>query len=225
MAEIEKSAVPTTMMLLLICPVRLYREAICTVLAKEEDLTVCGYAKPDGDLLHAYDAHSPDVVVVDTGFAGMLDAATQLIVVRPRARVLGFGVDDLPFQVVACAQAGLAGYVPSTASIHELVSAARRIAGGETVCSAAMADGLFRHVRGTALAHHSGARNPTLTQRQQQIVSLLASGTSNKEIARRLCLGTSTVKNHVHEILDRLNITSRNQVASLMHRQSAHSCD
>ena len=135
---------------------------------------------------------------------------------RPLARVLGFGVHDVPVHVVACAEAGLAGYVPNTASIADLITAMRRIASGGTVCSAAMADGLFRHVRSTALGHHGSRPDAVLTERQRQIMRLMADGLSNKEIARRLSLGTSTVKNHVHEILDRLQVSSRAQVASCM---------
>jgi two-component system, NarL family, nitrate/nitrite response regulator NarL len=215
MAEDNSPSAAAGILILIVCSVRLYRDAIAAVLRNEADITVCGCAHPDEGILAAYDATAPDVVLVDTG---AFEFAVQLTRVRPRARVLGVGVHDLPVHVVACAQAGLSGYVPNTASIEEVVNATRRIASGETVCSASMAGGLFRHVRGTAINHHLSPAGAVLTQRQQQIVRLLADGVSNKEIARRLSLGTSTVKNHVHEILDRLNVTSRNQVAACIHR-------
>jgi len=62
----------------------------------------------------------------------------------------------VPHEVVACAEAGLAGYVPCTASIADLVGAVRRVARGDTVCSVAMADGLFQHLRGVALGGYKG---------------------------------------------------------------------
>lgn len=203
---------------LLVCNIRLYRDAIAVLLDADPHVNLCGHANQDDEILSVYDNTAPDVVLLDTGMPGALEIAAQLTRTRPRALVLGFGVHDQPVQVIACAQAGLAGYVPNTASLQELVSATRQVAQGGTVCSAAMASGLFRHVRGTALGHTHAPAIPPLTLRQQQIARLLADGLSNKEIARRLVLGTSTVKNHVHEILDRLNVSSRSQVAARVHQ-------
>jgi DNA-binding NarL/FixJ family response regulator len=217
MTDDDSPAAPPVL-ILLVCRVRLYRDAIAAMLAAEVDVSLRGCADPDERIIAAYDAAAPDVVLLDTGSAGALEIASALTRTRPLSRVLGFGVHDLPVHVVACAEAGLAGYVPSSASMHDLVAAARLVASGGTVCSASMADGLFRHVRGAALGHHGAAPEAVLTQRQRQIVRLMADGLSNKEIARRLSLGTSTVKNHVHEILDRLQVSSRTQVAASMHR-------
>jgi len=157
---------------------------------------------------------APDVVLLDTGTPGALAMAARLMRERPLTRILGFGVDDVPQEVVACAQAGLLGYVPCTASIADLVSAVRRAAGGDTVCSVAMADGLFRHLRGVALGALPSEAERALTRRQMQILRLIDKGLSNKEIAQRLSLGTSTVKNHVHEILDRLHVSRRIDAAA-----------
>jgi DNA-binding NarL/FixJ family response regulator len=116
----------------------------------------------------------------------------------------------VPADVVACAKAGLWGYVPNSASMKDLVIAAQRVARGDTVCSAAMADGLFRHLRGGI----ASSADTELTQRQRQIVRLIGEGLSNKQIAGRLSLGTSTVKNHVHDILGRLQVTCRTEAAA-----------
>lgn len=217
MTEDCHTATAAPIMILLVCRVRLYRDAIAAMLAAEADVILRACADPDDQVFTAYDAAVPDVVLLDTGTQGALDIARELTRLRPLARVLGFGVHEVPVHVVACAEAGLAGYVPNTASIADLINATRRIASGGTVCSAAMADGLFRHVRSTALGHLDGRPDSVLTERQRQIVRLIADGLSNKEIARRLSLGTSTVKNHVHEILDRLQVSSRAQIVSCMH--------
>jgi DNA-binding NarL/FixJ family response regulator len=204
-----------TIRMFLVCNVRLYADAITALLQSQPDILLQACCAADETILHAYDIAAPDVVLLDTGAPGALAAAAGLIRVRPLARLLGFGVHDHAAHVIACAQAGLAGYVPNTASLQDLLAAARRIAGGDTVCSAAMAGSLFRQLRGTATPPPACA---ALTERQAQIGRLLADGLSNKEIARRLSLGTSTVKNHVHEILDRLNVTSRNQVGASLDR-------
>jgi two-component system nitrate/nitrite response regulator NarL len=198
--------------ILLVCSVRLYSEAIAAMLAAETGVSLLGCASPAEPIFSVFDLTTPDVVLLDTGVQGALGIASQLARMRPGACVLGFGAHDRTAYVVACAEAGLAGYVPHTASLADLMIAIRRIAAGDTVCSASMADGLFRHVRHAALGHHLGQPDAVLTQRQRQIAELMAGGLSNKEIARRLSLGTSTVKNHVHEILDRLGVGSRRQV-------------
>ena len=215
--DITKSILkPTTV--LLVCNVRLYCDAIAQLLVGATEINFCGSAIPNDEIIEAYDAVTPDVVLLDTGGQDALPIALRLIQTRPSARILGFGVHDMPAQVVACAQAGLAGYVPNSASLQELIAATRRIATGDTVCSAAMADGLFRYLRRAAIELQPSPSDTPLTHRQQQIVRLLADGHSNKEIARRLSIGASTVKNHVHEILNRLNISSRNQISSFIHR-------
>jgi two-component system, NarL family, nitrate/nitrite response regulator NarL len=77
---------------------------------------------------------------------------------------------------------------------------------------------LHQQPRRAAFGSLPSSLERVLTQRQQQIVLLLGEGLSNKEIARRLSLGTSTVKNHVHDILDRLQVTSRSEAAARIHR-------
>lgn len=100
---------------------------------------------------------TPKVVLVllDTGAPGVLAIAARLMREQPQTRILGFGVDDVPKEVVACAEAGLSGYVPCTASISDLVTAVRRIASGDTVCSVAMrrAYSVICAVRRSAACH------------------------------------------------------------------------
>ncbi|HJZ17775.1 MAG TPA: response regulator transcription factor [Stellaceae bacterium] len=187
-------------------------------LACEPGIALIGIANPEGNLVAEIETAVPDVVLLDTSPRDALAVAARLIRERPQTRILGFGVSDVPEDVVACAEAGLSGYVPCTASITDLIGAARRVASGYTVCSVAIADGLFRHLRGAALGSLPSSLERVLTQRQQQIVGLIGEGLSNKEIARRLSLGTSTVKNHVHDILDRLQVTSRSEAAARIHR-------
>jgi DNA-binding NarL/FixJ family response regulator len=145
---------------------------------------------------------------------GAFALAAELLRARPQTRALGFGVDDVKSEVVACAEAGLLGYVPTHASLGELVEAVRRIARGDTVCSAAMANRLFDHVRKGALGGTRPVIDTVLTPRQQQILRLIDQGLSNKQIAQQLSLGTSTVKNHVHNILGRLRVARRSEAAA-----------
>jgi two-component system nitrate/nitrite response regulator NarL len=122
---------------------------------------------------------------------------------------------------VACAEASLCGYVSADASVNDLARAARRVARGETICSAGMAESLFRHL-GDA-ARGVAAVGAALTWRQRQILQLIKEGLSNKEIAQRLSLGPSTVKNHVHGLLGRLQVGRRGEAAALFDRGGARS--
>jgi two-component system nitrate/nitrite response regulator NarL len=217
MAESGSSDLSKPILAFLVCRVRLYCDVMADRLACEPDITLIGIANPEDNLVAEIETVVPDVVLLDTSPRDALAVAARLIRERPQTRILGFGVSDVPEDVVAC-EAGLSGYVPCTASIKDLIGAARRVASGYTVCSVAIADGLFRHLRGAALGSLPSSLEGVLTQRQQQIVRLMGEGLSNKEIARRLSLGTSTVKNHVHDILDRLQVTSRSEAAARIHR-------
>jgi two-component system nitrate/nitrite response regulator NarL len=218
MAEFGGSELSKPILAFLICRVRLYCDVIADRLACEPGIALIGIANPEDNLVAEIETAVADVVLLDTSPRDALGVAARLIRERPQTRILGFGVSDVPEDVVACAEAGLSGYVPCTASIKDLIGAARRVASGYTVCSVAIADGLFRHLRGAALGSLPSSLEGVLTQRQQQIVRLMGEGLSNKEIARRLSLGTSTVKNHVHDTLDRLQVTSRSEAAARIHR-------
>jgi DNA-binding NarL/FixJ family response regulator len=179
------------------------------LLSRHPDIRVVGTLKFSDEAISEVDRVSPDAVLLDMGSASSLPLAIGLVRARPGTRVLGFGVDDDPVQVVACAEAGLCGYVPTDASVEDLARAARRAAVGETICSAKMADSLFRHLGAAGRDSAEPAAEIVLTRRQQQILRLIREGMSNKEIAQRLSLGTSTVKNHVHSLLGRLQVGCR----------------
>jgi DNA-binding NarL/FixJ family response regulator len=205
-------------LLFLICRVRLYHDSLLTLLNRQAGVTCLGSMDFSDDLVHALESVGPDAVLLETGSPEALTLASSLVKVRPRTRILGFGVDDVPVQVIACAEAGLCGYVPNSASIADLVQAARRVALGDMVCSAGIGDKLFDHLRRVALNEFAAAPVQTmLTARQRQILELIREGLSNKEIAQRLSLGTSTVKNHVHGLLSRLQVGRRSEAAAGVH--------
>lgn len=199
---------------LVACKIRLYRDAIVRLLNKQDGIGAsCACSIEDG-LLTDYDAARPDVVLLDAGMNGGLAMARRLMMARRQARILGFGVDDVAREVIACAEAGLMGYVPCHASIRELADAVRRVTAGELVCPAAIADKLFSHFRSASVSTQEERVKAVLTGRQMEILQLIRQGLSNKQIAVRLSLGTSTVKNHVHDLLERLQVGRRGDAAA-----------
>jgi DNA-binding NarL/FixJ family response regulator len=191
--------------------VRLYREGLARLLGQQPRISVVGSGDLGEEIFSVLIKTVPDVLMLDVS-GGEFSPGARLASQLPGIRILGLAVEDVEAQVIACAEAGLCGYVPCDASVEDLITALRRVAHGDTACSAAMAGSLFRHAGQVALGRPTQAN--LLTCRQQQIVQLINEGLSNKEIARRLSLGVSTVKNHVHNILDRLRVSRRAEAAA-----------
>lgn len=115
----------------------------------------------------------------------------------------------------------MAGYIPSSAAAADLRALVANIGAGRQSCSELVAAGLLRRIATTA----GGPQNPAigldaLTPRELEIVRLISTGMSNKEIARRLNIGLATTKSHVHNALGKLNVRRRGQVATWMHARS-----
>lgn len=161
---------------------------------------------------------SPDVVLLDVLLDGALALVHSLAEAAPATRVVAFAVDDAhDQQVLACAEAGVAGWVGRDASAEEVVDAVLRAARGELLCSARTAALLTRRL--AALARERRAPSPSapatqLTPREAEIAELLSRGLSNKHIARALGLRLATVKNHVHNVLEKLEVHSRGEAAA-----------
>jgi two-component system, NarL family, nitrate/nitrite response regulator NarL len=121
--------------------------------------------------------------------------------------------------IVDWAEHGAHGIVTREGSIEDLLHAIRATARGEGGCSPRVASALLRHVAGVAAQNRVASTHAALTLREAEIADLLVQGLSNKEIAARLLLGVSTVKNHVHNVLSKLNARTRSEaVATLLSR-------
>lgn len=203
-----------TVRVLLICRVRLYNDAIIGLLNRHPCIAAIGVTEVSDNRLTELEAASADVVLLDVGTPGALALAGSIVGARPRTRILAIGVDEAPVHVVACARAGLWGCVPCHASIEDVAEAVHKVAAGRMVCSEVMAEKLFGHIRSAAHEDWLPAIDVLLTCRQRQILRLIDEGLSNKQIARQLSLGTSTVKNHVHSILGRLKVGRRTEAAA-----------
>jgi two-component system, NarL family, nitrate/nitrite response regulator NarL len=199
----------------LVSDVRLYREGLSASLAQRRQLELVG-AGGSGDCLDRIVALQPEVLLLDLGARESLSIPRQAREVLPAIRVVAFAVAEIGENVLACAEAGISGYVTTEGSIEDLVAAVFHALRGELLCSPRMAALLFSRMatfsdgRITACADAS-----SLTPREREIAALVACNLRNKEIARRLRLGPTTVKNHVHNILQKLNIHRRSEIARL----------
>jgi len=116
--------------------------------------------------------------------------------------------------VIACAEAGVSGYVTREASLDELTGVVESVARGESPCSPRISALLLRRVAETAGRRTETDAARRLTRREAEIVGLIDEGLSNKQIAGRLSIELATVKNHVHSILEKLQVERRAEAAA-----------
>lgn len=189
--------------------VRLYREGLAESLAKHRSLEVIGVALRPEDAVQKAAELAPDVVLVDHAMAESLRTIRLITETLPNVLAIVLGVLESDEQVIACAEAGAAGYVTREASLDELVQTIESTARGELRCSARIAATLLRHVSHRAVGWRDKPERSPLTSRELEIVRLIEQGLSNKEIAARLGIQVATVKNHVHNLLDKLRVRHR----------------
>lgn len=200
--------------LLIVADVRLYREGIHASLSNLPQFSVIGAASNVEEALRLTVDTPADIVVVDMATRHSLTVVRSLRHHLPDAHIVGFGVDEVEGEVLACAEAGLAGYVPCDASLDDLVMRVESVHRGELLCTPRMAATLFRRLESREHGEGSQPQAVILTAREREVLSLVDGGLSNKEIAVQLNIEVSTVKNHVHNVLDKLNVTSRMQAAA-----------
>lgn len=201
--------------------VRLYRDGLAQSLSTA--LLVVAVTSDTPSTLREAARLTPDVLLLDASMPGALALVNAMAESAPATRVVAFAVDDgLEAEVLACAEAGVAGWVGRDASAEEVVEAVLRAARGELLCSARTAALLSRRLAMLARERRAPAPAPAaqLTPREAEVGELLCRGASNKQIARTLGLQLATVKNHVHNILEKLEVRSRAEAGAVL-RESA----
>jgi len=198
----------------IVADIRLYREGLAECLGQRDGFeVVCTASTPVQAWVEVSELH-PDIVLVDMAIGGSRAALLHIMELAPGTPIVALGVAELEGDVLACAEAGVAGYVPRDGSIEDLVAAIQCAARGELLCTPRMAGSLLRRV--AALAAEQGHRPPalTLTGREREVVLLIDQGLSNKDIARQLGIEVATVKNHVHNLLEKLQVHRRSEAAA-----------
>jgi DNA-binding NarL/FixJ family response regulator len=213
---------PAVVGVLVVADVRLYREGLSLVLSCASDITVVGVAADEQDARELLRETPPAVVLVDIGTRRGLQSLGSIVVSAAETPVVAIGIDGAEADIIACAEAGVAGYVTREGSGDDLIAAVVAASRGELECSARVAALLFKRVASLAAEQRSASQQPEppLTRREQEIVELLGHGLSNKEIAARLHIEVATVKNHVHRIIEKLKIRRRGEVPAAMRRRA-----
>jgi len=192
---------------------RLLREALTRILTKTGDLQVVGAAPLSAQTLGQIAAARPAVLVLDSFSVVLshLEFIREVHAALPEVKVLMIGMEPDEECFLRAVREGAAGYILNDASATEVVAGIRAVAGGVAVCPPWLCRALFRQIA------RSGRQAPGplprqrsgLTRREQQLVSLIGRGLTNKQIAGDLGLSEQTVKNHVHRMLRKLGANDR----------------
>lgn len=201
--------------LLILSDIRFLREALADVMGRDGVFAICGIAADLGEALALSRAVLPQITLIDAALPDGLTATRRLVELALENPVVALAVAETESDVIAWAEAGASGYVPRTAALSEVVGYLSSIVRGEQMCSTRVAGGLLRWISSASRAGNRPTTQapPTLTAREEQIVGLLSNGLSNKEISRRLNIGLATTKSHVHNLLTKLELQRRGEVA------------
>ncbi len=211
--EVDVPRDDETINVMVVSDVRLYREGLAGSLAQRHRLSVVCTANNVDDMTHLV-VCDPDIVVLDMSARGSLGVIRRISSSASRARVIAFAVEETERDVLLCAEAGAAGYVPCDGTIDTLVDTIHSVARGELLCSPRIAATLFRALHVQTPKPEVDRLALTLTAREREIAPLIDRGLSNKEIAAHLRIEVATVKNHVHNLLEKLQVASRGEAAA-----------
>jgi DNA-binding NarL/FixJ family response regulator len=206
--------------LVIVTGIRLYRESLATVLdALPEVAHVATATDGPGGITSAYHLGA-DLMLLDMALADVAVTIRTLTQAVPAVRVVALGVAETAADVLACAELGVCGYVPREASLEQLQLVIRHVLRGEAICSPEVAGGLFQRVAHLAGAIRPAAPTDRLTTREREILGLVGAGLSNRQIAQNLGIQLCTVKNHVHNILEKLGVESRSEAGAIARRST-----
>ena len=207
---------------LVISSICLYREGLTTMLDRFDTIDVLGSAADVAEALGRCEAaeRAPDVVLVDTISADAERRIRSIVCDLPGAHVLALTVPNRESDILALTEVGIDGFVTADASVDELVASIDSVARGEALCSPSVVAALMRRLADLSRERQPLARRAPLTTREWEILELIETGLSNKQIAVRLHIELATVKNHVHHILTKLGVNRRTEAAALV-RSSA----
>jgi DNA-binding NarL/FixJ family response regulator len=203
--------------ILLVDDQKLMREGLRVLLELERDLDVVGEAADGESAVHAYAAHQPDVVLMDIRMPGMdgVEATWRLRQQWPQARVIILTTFDDDEYVFEGLRAGALGYLLKDVSGADLAEAVRTVARGGALIEPSVARKVvaeFARLAPPARPGEEGLPEP-LTEREREVLRLLAEGLTNRQIAAQLFLAEGTVKNYVTSILQKLSVRDRTQAA------------
>jgi DNA-binding NarL/FixJ family response regulator len=202
---------------------RLLREGLTVMLKEQRDLAVIA-SLSNGESLLREKRLKPDVILLDF----VLKSGTSLPLVQsirlthPGAKIIIVDLAPVQPSLVDYVRAGVVGFVLKDATFKEFLQTIRDVARGKKVLPPLLTSSLFSEIVAHATANSSGNpfKSVRMTSREREVIELIAEGLSNKQIASRLSLAVDTVKSHVHNVLEKLQLHTRLEIASYQHTRT-----
>ena len=200
------------------------REALLTAMNEETDMQVIGECTNGVEAIKFTKNHTPDVILMDLLMPGMdgLEAIDGICGNNPQAKILVVTSLEDEDKILAAIQAGALGYFPKTAPRLFLLEAIRKVADGIPYLPSGIAIKLFKNLREMRHSINPGAAksvmDESLTSRQEEILALLGEGRTDQEIGKFLHLEESTVRSHIHRVIQRLGVENRAQAVAYANR-------
>jgi DNA-binding NarL/FixJ family response regulator len=205
---------------------KLFRQGVIKLLELEQDILVVGEAEEGSQALQKIKKNFPDVVLMDINMPGRdgVDVARQIKKENPEISVIMLTVVQDETHIFNAIKAGAAGYLLKDVSGDELIDAVRRVSCGEALIEPKIASKVLKEFKAL-----SRKKKPTdkeaygeLTERENDVLRGIALGASNKEIAAKLNISEKTVKNHISNIFQKLQVRSRTQAALYVFREKKY---
>jgi DNA-binding NarL/FixJ family response regulator len=191
----------------------LFRRGLQMVLGAESDVEVVGEASDGAEALKVAAATTPDIVLMDVRMPkrGGIDATTAIKDAVPSAKIIMLTISDEEADLYDAIKAGAMGYLLKEISIEEVASAVRAVYNGQSLISPSMASKLLTEFATMVRKDDERQQVPTprLTDREMEVLKLVAKGMNNRDIAKELFISENTVKNHIRNILEKLQLHSR----------------
>jgi DNA-binding NarL/FixJ family response regulator len=193
----------------------MYRYGLTAILEQAEAIDVIASVGDGAALVKAVGELSPDVVVTDLSMPDLdgVTATLQLLGTQPELPILVLTMHEDDEHVFAALRAGARGYLVKGADGEEIVRAVRSVASGDAVYGGAVARRIVAFYSGRQIESPTARAFPDLTPREREVLELLATGCRNHEIARRLGMSEKTVRNHVSQVLTKLQVPDRTAAA------------
>jgi two-component system NarL family response regulator len=208
--------------LLLVNEIRLMGNVIVAALQDEPDIDVAACVTSYDEAVHIVQDQAIDVALVSTRLPdnGGLRLTSAIAELSPSTKVLALGLTEEKKRVLRYVEAGASGYILKDDSLEDLIDIVRASQEGKVFVSPQIAAAMMKRL--TDLAQmFAGVENnlsdaTTLTTREMEVLELISKGYTNQQIAQNLVIEVGTVKNHVHNILEKLNVRSRGEAAAYL---------
>ncbi|MBV9427101.1 MAG: response regulator transcription factor [Bradyrhizobiaceae bacterium] len=208
-----------------ISDVRIYREALKSSLEITDGILVVGTGSfTEATFLELASAEAQLVLVECVLPASIADARTKGGL-GGGPKFIALGVGDSDEQILACIEAGFSGYVSANGSIEDLQRVICETMENKFNCSPRLTAILARKLAQLSKGSAAASLTSCLTPRQKEIARLLGQGLTNKEIGRKLSIRSTTVRNHLHAIFERLNVRRRAEAVAMLHVQPSRATD